>query len=55
MFMPLKIEGMAIKTMVMSMDAISMPMVVLESATHLYCTISQHQTVLFFSRGTSEL
>jgi hypothetical protein len=36
MFMPLKIEGMAINTMVMSIEAMSMPMVVLESATHLY-------------------
>jgi hypothetical protein len=34
--MPLKIEGIAISTMVMSIDAMSMPMVVLESATHLY-------------------
>ncbi len=39
MCMPLKIAGKAIMTIVESIDAISMPNVVFESATHLYWTI----------------
>jgi hypothetical protein len=42
MFMPRKIAGIAIKTMDMSIDAIKVPIVVLDSATHLYCTIEGH-------------
>lgn len=39
MLMPLNIAGIAISTIVASIEAISMPRVVFESATHLYCTI----------------
>jgi hypothetical protein len=45
--MPLKIEGIAINTMVMSIEAMSIPRVVLESATHLYCTINQYLAEFF--------
>ena len=49
--MPLKIDGNAMSTMVISIDAISMPSVVFESATHLYCTISEVIRLIFGGKG----
>jgi hypothetical protein len=38
-WMPLKIEGKAIRTIDISIEAIKVPIVVFERATHLYCTM----------------
>jgi hypothetical protein len=45
--MPRKIEGKAIRTIVASMEAIRVPIVVFDNATHLYCTIKSALNGIF--------